>query len=312
MGWHCPVCRPSFWFCMPTYKQLRDRIANEMQRPDLSSGGTSSPIALAVQDAVRHFKDEAFYINKNTTRSMYAWKWIANTEGTESRAPGDGSDPYYAAYLSTTPNSLGPITDNGFAYRPRLNPTLPTDFSQIITLSIAKDNTLYQLTRVSYEEIIAMDSIYATGSNTIENPEGAAVAVKPHLEAPAYWTYMPRDGVTTEYDTDEDTDETTVSVNRVGTPDAIRIYPRPNKDYTLLMAYETSLAAPVNDSDSVFWTNDAYRLIKSFAKGVLYADYLQQFDLAQANETMAQSEYNRLVTTSESRAFSDTVEGHLL
>jgi hypothetical protein len=258
---------------MPTYLELQNRIANEMQRPDLFSGAPSSPIQLAIQDAVRHFKNESFYLNKKTTSNLHAWSWVADA----SRLKEDRGNVDYAAYLTTidpdpaVPRTLSPTPD-------KTSDSLPTDFSQEINLSIAKDNTVYSLTRVSYDEIVSMDAIYAPGDT----------AVTPHLSTPTYWTYMPLE-------------------NSVG---AIRVYPRADKSYTLLLAYQASLAAPKTDSDSVFWTNDAYRMIKSYAKAVLYADYLQQFELAQANEQMAESEYNRLVTSSEARAFPDTVKGH--
>jgi len=267
---------------MPTYKQLRDRIANEMQRPDLNSGSPTSPIELAIQDAVRHFKNESFYINKTTTTKLYAWKWVADAE----RQADDVGDVTYAAYLTMNdaPGDTSPRTTNP-------TPSLPSDFAQVINLSIAKDNTVYALDRVSYNEIMEMDSIYSTGTSTVTTP---------HLSTPAYWTYMPLADATPAAADAPTTDR-----------GAIRIYPRPDKDYTLLLAYEVTLAAPESDTDSNFWTNDAYRMIKAYSKAILYADYLQQFELAQANEVMAESEYNRIVTASEARAFADTVQGHI-
>ena len=281
-----------------------------MMRNDLNTG-SNSPIILAIQDAIRHFKNESFYLNKKTTKDIYAWKWIPDTVSTsdggttqtETRAEDDKGDPYYAAYLSTVEQADPPSSGTGSSVvYAKLTPSLPTDFSQLITLSIARDNTIYQLTPVSYEEIESMDAIYATGANTTTNANGTSSAVTPHLTAPAYWAYMPQDG-------SPSTNGSTTNASPAG---AIRIYPRPDKKYNLLLTYETTLAAPSNDDDVVFWTDDAYRLIKSYAKAILYADYLQQFELAQANETMAQSEYNRLVTASEGRAFPSTVRGHIL
>jgi hypothetical protein len=300
---------------MPTYKQLRDRIANEMMRNDLNSGA-NSPIALAVQDSIRHFQDESFYLNKTVSKEIYAWKWVADsvstvaggTTQTEARDGGDKGDPNYAAFLSIDEQADPPASGSGSSVTyAKLTPSLPTDFSQLITLTLARDNTRYELTQVSYEEIESMDAIYATGANTTTNADGTTSVIEPHLSAPAYWSYMPMNG-SPKTEKEDNKNETTLKSSK----GAIRIYPRPDKKYNLILSYQSTLAAPVNDTDVVFWTDDAYRMIKSYAKAVLYADYLQQFELAQANEQMAKSEYNRLVSASEGRAFPSTVVGHIL
>ena len=57
--------------------------------------------------------------------------------------------------------------------------------------------------------------------------------------------------------------------------------------------------------------NEAQRMIKAYAKGIIYADYLQQYEQAQAQEVLSQAEYNRLVGRSETRSFQNPVTGYI-
>lgn len=256
-----------------SYQGMIDNIKNELQRND---SDIDSIITNSISDAIRHFKDECFAVNQAT---FY-------TTATKMDSTKLATNPMAGAYVD-----------------------LPLDFSSMINLQVNKDGIVYQMEEVTYPEIDSMDALYTD----------------PNTGTPEYWSYF---GEYRGYDNGSNpTGPATEDSLFVGTatfskaaPGKIRIYRRPDKDYTLIMRYVSNLADPaIAIADGVFspsqvfgfWMNEAYRMIKTYAKGIIYADYLQQYDQAQAQETLALAEFNRLVGRSESRALSAPVIGYI-
>ena len=105
---------------------------------------------------------------------------------------------------------------------------LPTDFSSMINVQVNKDGTLYDMISLPYTELDNMDVMYSS----------------PDTGTPEYWSYLG------EYK-GEDTSGTpagpaTTSVLEADkyTQGKIRIYRRPDKDYTLVMKYVSNLSDP--------------------------------------------------------------------
>lgn len=89
------------------------------------------------------------------------------------------------------------------------------------------------------------------------------------------------------------------------TPD-LHVVPRPdaNSTYTFTGRYVSTLAAPDEDDDEGWWMNEAERVIRCYAKAIVYDDVLQYADQAEREFAKAEAEWLELVTESESRAFS--------
>ena len=268
------------------YGQLKAQIQNELQRND---SDIVAIIEHAITDAIRHFKDECFAINQ---ASFYLTAPAYN-----NTLASDGS--------GDTASSANPLR---FAML-----TLPTDFSSMINVQLNKDGTLYEMTQVSYPEIDAMDAL------AVES-DGTTITKHPHTGTPQYYAYLGEASSVTSSAANY-TNSSSSTIASTVTPGKIRIFPRPDKDYTVTLRYVSNLQDPRDVSsetlsgapDSVkgFWMNEAQRMIKTYAKGLIYADYLQQYEQAQAQEVMAQAEYNRLVARSENRAFQSAVTGYI-
>ena len=174
---------------------------------------------------------------------------------------------------------------------------LPDDFSSMISLQLNKDGTMYDMVEVTYPEIEDMDALITETDATTEK-----VTKTPHTGTPQYYAYF----------------GTTVNDSAVtGTPGRIRIFPQADVERTLYINYVSNLKDPKDatavspDTVAGCWMNEAQRMIKTYAKGIIYADYLQQYEQAQAQEVMSQAEFNRLVGRSESRAFNRSVTGYI-
>lgn len=86
------------------------------------------------------------------------------------------------------------------------------------------------------------------------------------------------------------------------------VFPRPDANtYTFSGRYVSKLTAPSADADESFWTNDAERAIRCYAKAVLYDDVIRLPDQAEREFAKAEAEWEELVKESESRAFQGGV-----
>lgn len=146
---------------------------------------------------------------------------------------------------------------------------LPSDFSSELRVMLNDGNVIYQLQQVTYEQLDNMDA----DSNN------------PFQGTPSYFAFIgQKDSITTS------------------PRGYIRLYPTPNNSTDkVLWRYFSRLNAPSGDNTGNFWTNEAGRMIRCYAKGLLFADVLMQPDQAEVNEKLAQMEYNRLVTKTEAR-----------
>jgi hypothetical protein len=258
---------------MAAYNSYQDMIDRIKNELQRNDSDIETIITNSISDAIRHFKDECFAVNQATYYTTA--KKLDTTELT--------TNPLAGAYID-----------------------LPSDFSSMINVQVNKDGTLYDMISLPYVDLDNMDVMYSN----------------PDTGTPEYWAYLGEYKGTGTSGTPTGPATTAVSAKDKYTQGKIRIYRRPDKDYTLVMKYVSNLSDP---SESVvggvnaviaseiygFWMNEGYRMIKSYAKGIIYADYLQQYEQAQAQEVMAQAEFNRLVGRSEARAFENKVVGYI-
>jgi hypothetical protein len=261
-----------------SYQDMINRIKNELQRND---SDIDDIVTHAISDSIRHFKDEVFAVNQ-ASYYMEANKFDI-TDNSFKKSDGRMHNPLFGAMLD-----------------------LPVDFSEMINMQVVKSATNYVMEHIPYSDLDNMDAKY-------DNPITGT---------PQYYSFLGE--YSGEYKRKSDPqgparDDDQSGVRKGGsfyTPGKIRIFPRPDNDYTLALRYVSNLIDPAEMTGAFtgrygFWMNEAARMIKCYAKGVIYSDYLQQFDMAQAQESLAESEYNRLVMRSESRGFSDTVKAYL-
>lgn len=260
-----------------------DRIKNELQRND---SDIDDIITHAISDAIRHFKDEVFAVNQ---ASFYG-----------QLIKFDETNPSYSN--QSTGVIVNPLFFSMFE--------LPVDFSSMINLQVVKSGTNYEMENIVYSDLDRMDAKYdnpSTGTPTFYAFQGGYKGTPENIPSSP---------------TGPSKDEQPVSPGggiKLGEnyylPGHIRVFPHPDQDYTLALRYVSNLADPANlgraRTATGFWMNEGSRMIKCYAKGIIYSDYLQQFDMSQAQEALAESEYNRLVMRSEARGLTDTVKAHL-
>ena len=263
-----------------SYQDMIDRIKNELQRND---SDIDDIIKHAISDAIMHFKDEVFAVNQSTY-NITAYKFGK----TGSDAAKWAKDPLYRAYIE-----------------------LPYDFNQMINLMVVKGGTNYVMEELPYVELDAMDAKYddpTTGTPQYYSFFGEYGGDQGRPSNPA--------GSRAGSIGDRNSEGSRTDSDRYVLNGLLRIFPRPDNDYTLTMRYVSNLMEPEAMGGNLatrrgFWMNEAGRMIKCYAKGIIYSDYLQQFDLAQAQEGLAEAEYNRLVMRSEARGLTDVVSPHL-
>ena len=208
-------------------------------------------------------------------------------------------EPLWVNAVLTTINTettTNDTTGKGAAYY-----ELPDEYSSDLYVSLDDNTVITHLKKLSFEELDSMDTV--SESSTSGPFEGV----------PSYWCFDGPDVTAATLESEEYVSS------------RIRLYPRPQAPkysnasgteevqsvapYKIRLRYTSRIPNPAltETTTTNFWFQDAERMIRCYAKGLLYADVLQQFDLAQAQEKMAELEYNRLVTKTESRAFFDAV-----
>lgn len=75
---------------------------------------------------------------------------------------------------------------------------------------------------------------------------------------------------------------------------SFRLYPCPNKTYTVVVDYQKRLATLSASTDSNAWTNQASQLIKAHTKAALAANRWKDFEAAQAWAVVEERELERL------------------
>tara|TARA_R110002074_G_scaffold117023_1_gene248737 strand:- start:2840 stop:3439 length:600 start_codon:yes stop_codon:yes gene_type:complete len=87
-----------------------------------------------------------------------------------------------------------------------------------------------------------------------------------------------------------------------------RVWPTPQAStYEVRIYYISNIAPPTAPTDAGFWMNEGERLIRTYAKGLIYADVLKQYDRFAEEEKMAGTEHSRLISRTESRHFNADV-----
>lgn len=76
--------------------------------------------------------------------------------------------------------------------------------------------------------------------------------------------------------------------------DALIMYPTPDQAYSLRLVGTKQIDAPVNDSDSNEWTNEAQDLIVARAKMTLYRDQFRDLEGVEIAKSATQEELTRL------------------
>lgn len=76
--------------------------------------------------------------------------------------------------------------------------------------------------------------------------------------------------------------------------DALIMYPTPDQAYSLRLVGTKQIDAPVNDSDSNEWTNEAQDLIVARAKMTLYRDQFRDLEGVEIAKAATQEELTRL------------------
>lgn len=120
-------------------------------------------------------------------------------------------------------------------------------------------------------------------------------------------------------DTDDSSPETGIPTvvaiwGAAETPDLMfHLWPRPQSStYVVQLRYISNLAAPADDTEeNNFWMNEAEQLIRCYAKKLIFADVLRQYDKASEEEKLAIAEYNRLTARTEGRYLRGTVQGYI-
>lgn len=87
----------------------------------------------------------------------------------------------------------------------------------------------------------------------------------------------------------------------------VYLFPVPDDVYTLSWYYVSNQTPPDEDADAGFWMNEAERMIRCYAKGILWSDVAGSQDFAQAEFKKANEEFSRLVQKAETRAYDSGI-----
>lgn len=85
------------------------------------------------------------------------------------------------------------------------------------------------------------------------------------------------------------------------------LFPVPDDAYTITWYYVSNQAPPEDDEDAGFWMNEAERMIRCYAKGILWSDVAFAPDMAQGEFKKANEEFSRLVQKAEARAYDSGI-----
>ena len=92
--------------------------------------------------------------------------------------------------------------------------------------------------------------------------------------------------------------------------DQIRIFPRPDFAYPLQFDFIYAIPAPVNDSDTSFWTTDAKEMIRSMAKYLLRMELNYQPALAAQDKAIADMYFSKLKQGFGMRKLTGRIASH--
>jgi len=89
------------------------------------------------------------------------------------------------------------------------------------------------------------------------------------------------------------------------------VWPRPDSATTLYrLEYQSSLAPPVNDADDGFWMEEAERVVRCRAKGILWEDIILMPDKAERQFAHAEAEWKEIIKKLELRVYARGIRPH--
>lgn len=97
----------------------------------------------------------------------------------------------------------------------------------------------------------------------------------------------------------------------------IYFYPTPDKAYVLTYLYRRAVPSPVNDNDgssptgadgSYFWMTTAERMIRTYAKGILYRDVLKDESSSQVEFDSSAKEFSVMLQRTGENVIPDFVQ----
>ena len=144
----------------------------------------------------------------------------------------------------------------------------PADIAAIRQLSITVSNSKYPVTARSWEYIDSEDS------NTAAPAMGAPVE---------YAILLQSSGM------------------------QIRLFPTPDNAYQLQYDYIQIIPAPVQDSDSNFWTMEGREMVRAYAKYLLRATLLSDAAGAQIDKALADDYFRKLKQETGAKKFTGRV-----
>ncbi len=147
----------------------------------------------------------------------------------------------------------------------------PQDVAEIRQLAITVSNTRYPLRQRSWEYINAEDS------NALSPVTGPPVE---------YAVNLPSGGMT------------------------IRLFPTPDGAYRLQYDYVQITPAPVQDTDSNFWTLEGREMVRSYAKYLLRMTVLNDPQSAQADLELADQYFRKLKQETGMKKFTGRLRAH--
>jgi hypothetical protein len=147
----------------------------------------------------------------------------------------------------------------------------PADVAEIRQLSITVSNTKYPLQVRSWEYINEEDS------NTLTPVEGPPVE---------YAVTLPSTGM------------------------AVRLFPTPDGAYQLQYDYIQIIPAPVQDTDSNFWTMEGREMVRAFAKYLLRMTVLNDPQSAASDKELADQYLRKLKQETGMKKFTGRLQAH--
>lgn len=147
----------------------------------------------------------------------------------------------------------------------------PTDVAEIRQLTITVNNTKYPLRVRSWEYINVEDS------NTLNPVSGPPVEYAVNLQS---------SGMT------------------------IRLFPTPDGAYQLQYDYIQIVPAPVEDTDSNFWTVEGREMVRAFAKYLVRMTVLNDPQTAQSDKELADEYFRKLKQETGAKRFTGRLQPH--
>jgi hypothetical protein len=100
------------------------------------------------------------------------------------------------------------------------------------------------------------------------------------------------------------------AANLLATGMQVRLFPTPDNAYQLLFDYVQIIPAPVNDSDSNFWTMEAREMIRAFARYLIRLNLLNDVQGAALDRALADDYFRKLKQETGMKKFTGRLRAH--